>query len=61
MAVTARCTELGICCDFEATGETWPDALNAIISHIGETHTDDWYELEEFLATAKELLQAKAA
>ncbi len=61
MAVTASCTELGIRCDFEATGETWPDALNAIMSHISERHTDDWYDLEEFLASAKELLRAKAA
>jgi predicted small metal-binding protein len=60
MDASIGCKELGIVCDYIIVGETG-EIIEAIIRHVKEEHTDDWFEIEEIYQAACSVARAKAA
>ncbi|HLN79508.1 MAG TPA: hypothetical protein VK185_00785 [Candidatus Bathyarchaeia archaeon] len=60
MDASIGCKELGIACDYIIVGKTG-EIIEAIIRHVKEEHTDDWFEIEEIYQAACSVARAKAA
>ena len=61
MDTSIGCKELGIACDYIIEGETGEIVVEALIRHVKEEHTDDWFEIEEIYQAACLVARAKAA
>jgi len=61
MNTSIGCKELGIACDFVVEGKAGETVIEALMRHMKEEHTDDWYEIEEICQAARSLVRAKAA
>jgi len=61
MDASIGCKELGIACDFVIEGKTGEPVIEALMRHVKEEHTDDWFELEEIYQVVCSLARAKAA
>jgi hypothetical protein len=61
MDTSICCKELGIVCDYIIEGETGEIVIEALMRHVKEEHTDDWYEIEEIYQAACSVARAKAA
>jgi len=61
MHTSISCKELGIDCNFVIEGETEGNAVELLIRHVKEEHTDDWYEIEEIYQAAGSVVRTKAA
>ena len=61
MALSIRCRELGIACDFLTTGETGEAAIHSLMRHVEIAHAEDWFEIEEIYQAARQLIREKAA
>ena len=55
------CKELGIACEFVAAGKRGETVIEALMRHVKEEHTDDWFEIEEIYQVACSLMRVKAA
>ena len=55
------CRELGIECDFVIEGKTGDGAIESLMRHVKEEHTDDWFEIEEIYQIARTVAREKAA
>ncbi len=61
MNISIGCKELGIACDFVIAGKKGETAIEALMRHVKEEHTDDWFETEEIYQTACSVAREKAA
>jgi predicted small metal-binding protein len=61
MDTSIGCKELGIPCDFIIDGKTGETVIEALMRHVKEEHTDDWFEIEEIYQVACSVVRAKAA
>ena len=60
MEKTVTCRDLGLECDFAASGLTGSETVTTIIRHVREKHTVDWFELEKIHARLRSLLRGIA-
>ena len=60
MDASIGCKELGIACDYIIVGETG-EIIEAIMRHVKEEHTDDWFEIEEIYQAVCSVARVKAA
>ncbi|MBP2677265.1 MAG: hypothetical protein H6Q82_330 [Deltaproteobacteria bacterium] len=61
MDASIGCKDLGIACDFVTPRETGETAIEALMRHVKEEHTDDWFEIEEIYQVACSVVRAQAA
>jgi predicted small metal-binding protein len=61
MNTSISCKELGIDCNFVVEGESGEIAVESLIRHVKEDHTNDWFEVEEIYQAACSVTRAKAA
>ena len=61
MALSIRCRELGIACDFLTSGETGEAAIDSLMRHVEKAHAEDWFEIEEIYQVACQIIRVKAA
>ena len=61
MDTSIGCKELGLSCDFVIVGETGENVIEALMRHVKEEHTDDWFEIEEIYQAACQVIREKAA
>jgi predicted small metal-binding protein len=61
MYTSISCRELGIDCNVVIEGETGENAIESLLRHVKEDHTDDWFEIEEIYQAACSVARAKAA
>lgn len=58
--ISISCMELGIDCNFVIDGETEEKAIESLIHHVKEEHSDDWFDIEEIYQAASSVARAKA-
>lgn len=61
MNTSIGCRELGMECDFVVDGKTGEIAVDLLMRHVKEEHTDDWFEVEEIYQVACSVARGKAA
>lgn len=60
MEKTVTCRDLGLECDFAASGLTGSETVTTIIRRVREKHIVDWFELEKIHARLRSLLRGIA-
>lgn len=61
MPIAISCRELGMDCHFACEGETEDAVIESLVAHFRTDHAEDWFEIEEFYATACAVVRTKAA